>query len=37
MPLYLRVAPELHLKRLVIGGLAERLFEINRCFRNEGL
>ena len=37
MPLYLRVAPELHLKRLVIGGLAEKLFEINRCFRNEGL
>jgi lysyl-tRNA synthetase, class II len=37
MSLYLRVAPELHLKRLVIGGLAERLFEINRCFRNEGL
>jgi lysyl-tRNA synthetase class 2 len=35
--LYLRVAPELHLKRLIIGGLAERLFEINRCFRNEGL
>jgi lysyl-tRNA synthetase class 2 len=37
MPLYLRVAPELHLKRLIIGGLAEKLFEINRCFRNEGL
>jgi lysyl-tRNA synthetase class 2 len=37
MPLYLRVAPELHLKRLVIGGLAEKLFEINRCFRNEGM
>ena len=37
MPLYLRVAPELHLKRLVIGGVAEKLFEINRCFRNEGL
>jgi lysyl-tRNA synthetase class 2 len=37
MSLYLRVAPELHLKRLVIGGLAEKLFEINRCFRNEGL
>jgi lysyl-tRNA synthetase class 2 len=37
MPLYLRVAPELHLKRLVIGGLSEKLFEINRCFRNEGL
>lgn len=37
MPLYLRIAPELHLKRLVIGGLSEKLFEINRCFRNEGL
>jgi lysyl-tRNA synthetase, class II len=35
--LYLRVAPELHLKRLVVGGLADKLFEINRCFRNEGL
>jgi len=37
VPLYLRVAPELHLKRLVIGGLSEKVFEINRCFRNEGL
>ncbi|MER2520158.1 MAG: lysine--tRNA ligase [Bdellovibrionales bacterium] len=37
MPLYMRVAPELHLKRLVIGGLSEKLYEINRCFRNEGL
>lgn len=37
MPLYLRIAPELHLKRLVIGGLSEKVFEINRCFRNEGL
>ena len=35
--LYLRIAPELHLKRLMVGGLAEKLFEINRCFRNEGL
>ncbi len=36
IPLYMRVAPELHLKRLVIGGI-ERVFEINRNFRNEGL
>ena len=35
--LYLRIAPELHLKRLLVGGLAEKVFEINRCFRNEGL
>ena len=34
--LYLRIAPELYLKRLVIGGL-ERVFEINRNFRNEGV
>ena len=36
MPLYLRIAPELYLKRLVVGGL-EKVFEINRNFRNEGL
>jgi lysyl-tRNA synthetase class 2 len=36
MDLYLRIAPELYLKRLVVGGL-EKVFEINRNFRNEGL
>jgi lysyl-tRNA synthetase class 2 len=36
MELYLRIAPELYLKRLVVGGL-ERVFEINRNFRNEGV
>lgn len=36
MELYLRIAPELYLKRLVVGGL-ERVFEINRNFRNEGI
>lgn len=34
--LYLRIAPELYLKRLIVGGL-EKVFEINRSFRNEGL
>jgi len=36
MELYLRIAPELYLKRLVVGGF-ERVFEINRNFRNEGI
>jgi lysyl-tRNA synthetase class 2 len=36
MQLYLRIAPELYLKRLVVGGL-EKVFEINRNFRNEGI
>ncbi|HAD64905.1 MAG TPA: lysine--tRNA ligase, partial [Alcanivorax sp.] len=36
LDMYLRIAPELYLKRLVVGGF-ERVFEINRNFRNEGL
>src|SRR5439155_26030060 len=36
MKLYMRIAPELYLKRLVVGGF-ERVYEINRNFRNEGL
>lgn len=36
MGLFLRIAPELHLKRLVVGGI-ERVFELNRNFRNEGI
>lgn len=36
MKLNMRIAPELHLKRLIVGGF-NRVFEMNRCFRNEGL
>lgn len=36
MTLYLRIAPELYLKRLIVGGL-ERVYEINKSFRNEGI
>ncbi|MFO7956530.1 MAG: lysine--tRNA ligase [Candidatus Brocadiia bacterium] len=36
IPLYLRIAPELYLKRLLVGGM-EKVFEINRNFRNEGI
>lgn len=34
---YLRVAPELALKRLIVGGLADAVYEVGRCFRNEGV
>ena len=36
MDLYLRIAPELYLKRLIVGGF-EKVFEIGKCFRNEGV
>jgi lysyl-tRNA synthetase class 2 len=36
LDLYLRIAPELYLKRLLVGGL-EKVYEIGRCYRNEGL
>ncbi len=37
MDMFLRIAPELHLKRLLVGGLNEKIFELNRNFRNEGI
>lgn len=37
MEMFLRIAPELHLKRLLVGGICEKIFEINRNFRNEGI
>ncbi len=37
MDMFLRIAPELYLKRLIVGGASERVFEINRSFRNEGI
>ncbi|MBP2645122.1 MAG: Lysyl-tRNA synthetase [Firmicutes bacterium] len=36
MNLYMRIAPELYLKRLIVGGF-EKVYELNRCFRNEGI
>ena len=36
MPLFMRIAPELYLKRLIVGGM-ERVFEVGRVFRNEGI
>ena len=36
MELYLRIAPELYLKKLIVGGF-DRVYEMNRCFRNEGI
>ncbi len=35
--MYLRIAPELYLKRLIVGGISEKVFELNRNFRNEGI
>jgi lysyl-tRNA synthetase, class II len=37
LDLYLRISPELYLKRLLVGGLSDKLYEINRNFRNEGI
>ena len=36
MQLYMRIAPELYLKRLIVGGM-ERVYELGRVFRNEGI
>ncbi|GAB68525.1 lysine-tRNA ligase [Plasmodium cynomolgi strain B] len=35
--LYLRIAPELYLKKLIMSGISEQIFEFSKCFRNEGL
>jgi len=35
--MFMRIAPELYLKKLIAGGLADKIFEVNRCFRNEGI
>ncbi|KFG63017.1 tRNA ligases class II (D, K and N) domain-containing protein, partial [Toxoplasma gondii RUB] len=37
LPVHLRIAPELALKRLVVSGVSDKVFEIGRCFRNEGI
>ncbi|VWU51689.1 lysine--tRNA ligase, putative [Hepatocystis sp. ex Piliocolobus tephrosceles] len=37
LKLHLRIAPELYLKKLIISGLSEKIFELGKCFRNEGL
>ncbi len=37
MDMYLRIAPELFLKRTLVSGLSDKVFEINRNFRNEGV
>ncbi len=37
LDLYLRIAPELYLKKLLVGGISDRIFELNRNFRNEGV
>ena len=37
LELFLRIAPELFLKKLIVGGVSDKVFEINRCFRNEGV